>query len=69
MTAQQCLTVIADLETKYIDRGLNHRAQIGLISSNCPYFAELKRHCTKIAVQEQKNAHEFVRKATMAVAH
>jgi hypothetical protein len=63
MTAQQCLSVINELENKYIDRGTRHRAQIGMIASNCSYFAELKRHCNKIATQEQKSAEDLAREA------
>lgn len=52
ITAQECLNVISQLETQFIDRGPNNKAQTGLMTSNSPYFNELKRTCEKLVQHE-----------------
>ncbi len=66
ITAQECLNIISELESKSIDRGLSKKAEKGLITSNSLYFNELKRVCEKIVEREQKTVDDIVE--AMAIA-
>lgn len=63
ISAQECLTILTDLEQKFINRGASNKVQTGLIASNNPYFAELKRACAQIIVQEQRSDEEIIAEA------